>query len=101
VIAALPHDAHPMGVLLCGLSALSCAHPEQNPAMAGQNIYKSREVQVGGQGMLCRIQGENVTGVRGLEWGSGGPVTKGRCLRVACDALWFTHHKLSIINPLV
>jgi citrate synthase len=46
VIAALPHDAHPMGVLLCGLSALSCAHPEQNPAMAGQNIYKSREVQV-------------------------------------------------------
>jgi hypothetical protein len=28
-----------------GLCALSGCHPEQNPALAGQNIYKSREVQ--------------------------------------------------------
>jgi hypothetical protein len=28
-----------------GLTALSGCHPEQNPALAGQNIYKSREVQ--------------------------------------------------------
>lgn len=42
---ALPHDAHPMGVLLTGLAALSTCHPEQNPALAGQGIYKSKEVQ--------------------------------------------------------
>lgn len=45
VINALPADAHPMGVLLTGICTLSTLHPEQNPALAGQNIYKSREVQ--------------------------------------------------------
>lgn len=44
-IAALPCDAHPMGVLLTGIAALSVCHPEANPALAGQNIYKTREVQ--------------------------------------------------------
>lgn len=96
-IAALPHDAHPMGTILTGLCALSTLHPEQvgwdtkcweallfslpvalppgaagegpnpsrsgrsghrspfhrqlpptrpqNPALAGQNIYQSKEVQ--------------------------------------------------------
>lgn len=44
-MAALPMDAHPMGVLLTGICALSTMHPEQNPAMAGQNVYKSREMQ--------------------------------------------------------
>lgn len=28
-LAALPHDAHPMGVILTGLAALSTCHPEQ------------------------------------------------------------------------
>lgn len=28
-IMALPHDAHPMGVILTGLCALSSCHPEQ------------------------------------------------------------------------
>ena len=42
---ALPHDAHPMGTILTGLAALSTCHPEQNPALAGQHIYKSTEVQ--------------------------------------------------------
>jgi hypothetical protein len=45
VVAALPHDTHPMAVLLTGLAALSGAHPEQNPALAGEGIYKSRAVQ--------------------------------------------------------
>jgi citrate synthase len=45
VINALPHDTHPMAVILTGLCALSGCHPEQNPALAGQNIYKSRQVQ--------------------------------------------------------
>ena len=44
-LAALPHDAHPMGTLLTGLAALSTCHPEQNPALAGQHVYRSREVQ--------------------------------------------------------
>ena len=34
-----------MGTILTGLCALSTCHPEQNPAYAGQHIYKSREVQ--------------------------------------------------------
>jgi citrate synthase len=45
VIAALPHDCHPMACLLTGLTALSGCHPEQNPALAGQNVYKPQEVQ--------------------------------------------------------
>jgi citrate synthase len=44
-IAALPHDAHPMGTILTGLAALSTCHPEQNPALAGQGVYASKEVQ--------------------------------------------------------
>lgn len=44
-LAALPHDAHPMGVVLTGLAALSTCHPEQNPALAGQAIYSSPDVQ--------------------------------------------------------
>lgn len=45
VIAALPHDCHPMACLLTGLTALSGCHPEQNPALAGQNVYRTQEVQ--------------------------------------------------------
>lgn len=44
-INALPHDAHPMGCILTGLTALSACHPEQNPALAGQSVYNSKEVQ--------------------------------------------------------
>jgi len=44
-IDALPCDAHPMGVLITGMCALSTVHPEQNPAMAGQQVYRTREVQ--------------------------------------------------------
>lgn len=43
-LKALPHDAHPMGVLLAGLAALSTCHPEQNPALVGQQVYKSKDV---------------------------------------------------------
>ncbi|CAL5229169.1 g12444 [Coccomyxa viridis] len=44
-VAALPHDAHFMGIVLTAINALSTVHPEQNPALAGQNIYKSKEIQ--------------------------------------------------------
>ena len=34
-----------MGIVLTALNALSTVHPEQNPALAGQNIYQSKEIQ--------------------------------------------------------
>lgn len=43
---ALPHDAHPMSVLLTGLSALGGVHPEANPAIMGQGVYKDAMVRV-------------------------------------------------------
>lgn len=45
VVNALPPDSHPMGTLMTGICALSVTHPDQNPALAGQNIYKSRQMQ--------------------------------------------------------
>lgn len=44
-INALPHDAHFMGSILVGINALSTCHPEQNPALAGQDVYHSKEIQ--------------------------------------------------------
>ena len=44
-VAALPHDAHFMGTVLTAINALSTCHPEQNPALAGQNVYQSKEMQ--------------------------------------------------------
>jgi hypothetical protein len=44
VVSALPHDSHFMGILLAEISALSTCHPEQNPALAGQDVYKSKEI---------------------------------------------------------
>lgn len=44
-VAALPHDAHFMGIILTALNALSTGHPEQNPALVGQDVYKSKEIQ--------------------------------------------------------
>ena len=29
----MPHDAHPMGVLVSAMSALSVLHPDANPAL--------------------------------------------------------------------
>lgn len=33
IIHAMPHDAHPMGVLVSAMSALSVFHPDANPAL--------------------------------------------------------------------
>jgi hypothetical protein len=54
-VEALPLNAHPMAVLMTGLSALSSLHPEANPALAGQDIYKSREVR---EKQIVRILGK-------------------------------------------
>jgi citrate synthase len=44
-IEALPADSHPMSLVMAGIVALGALHPEQNPALAGQSIYQSKEVQ--------------------------------------------------------
>ncbi len=43
MIKSFRYDAHPMGMLVSSLSALSTLHPEANPALMGDNIYKDRK----------------------------------------------------------
>ena len=57
-IEALPHDAHPMGVILAGLNALSVFHPEQNPALQGGGIYSTHGAQ---DKQIVRIIGKMTT----------------------------------------
>ncbi|KAL0720309.1 hypothetical protein Bca4012_034908 [Brassica carinata] len=45
IIQSMPHDAHPMGVLVSAMSALSIFHPDANPALRGQDIYDSKQVR--------------------------------------------------------
>jgi citrate synthase len=45
IIQAMPHDAHPMGVLVSAMSALSVFHPDANPALRGQDLHKSKQVR--------------------------------------------------------
>ncbi|GLT65454.1 hypothetical protein SLA2020_378860 [Shorea laevis] len=43
IIQSMPHDAHPMGVLVSAVSALPIFHPDANPALMGQDIYGSKQ----------------------------------------------------------
>nr|GMC72698.1 citrate synthase, glyoxysomal-like [Ipomoea batatas] len=45
IIQSMPHDAHPMGILVSAMSALSVFHPDANPALRGQDIYNSKQVR--------------------------------------------------------
>ncbi|XP_021898323.1 citrate synthase 2, peroxisomal-like [Carica papaya] len=45
IIQSMPHDAHPMGVLVSAMSALSIFHPDANPALRGQDLYNSKQVR--------------------------------------------------------
>uniref|UniRef100_A0A1D1YKQ4 Citrate synthase n=1 Tax=Anthurium amnicola TaxID=1678845 RepID=A0A1D1YKQ4_9ARAE len=58
IIQAMPHDAHPMGVLVSAMSALSVFHPDANPALRGQDLYKSRQVR---DKQIARILGKAPT----------------------------------------
>ncbi|MCO5607854.1 hypothetical protein L7F22_062056 [Adiantum nelumboides] len=60
VIAALPHDVHPMSALITSISALGAFHPDANPALRGQDLYKSRAVR---DKQIVRILGKCYTGV--------------------------------------
>ncbi|ONI17609.1 hypothetical protein PRUPE_3G169400 [Prunus persica] len=58
IIQAIPHDAHPMGVLVSAMSALSVFHPDANPALRGQDVYKSKQVR---DKQIARILGKAPT----------------------------------------
>ncbi|KAF3516226.1 hypothetical protein DY000_02061725 [Brassica cretica] len=58
IIQSMPHDAHPMGVLVSAMSALSIFHPDANPALRGQDIYKSKQVR---DKQIVRILGKAPT----------------------------------------
>ncbi|KAH0651945.1 hypothetical protein KY285_031366 [Solanum tuberosum] len=45
IIQSMPHDSHPMGVLVSAMSTLSIFHPDANPALRGQDIYISKQVR--------------------------------------------------------
>ncbi|KAI3835827.1 hypothetical protein MKW92_019692 [Papaver armeniacum] len=58
IIQAMPHDAHPMGVLCSAMSALSVFHPDANPALRGQDLYNSKQVR---DKQIARILGKAPT----------------------------------------
>lgn len=39
------YDAHPMGMIVSTLSAISTLHPEANPALAGNSVYNDRKMR--------------------------------------------------------
>ncbi|KAJ1378990.1 Citrate synthase [Sesbania bispinosa] len=58
IIQSMPHDAHPMGVLVNAISALSVFHPDANPALRGLDIYNSKEVR---DKQIARVIGKITT----------------------------------------
>ncbi|CAI9089097.1 OLC1v1023603C1 [Oldenlandia corymbosa var. corymbosa] len=58
IIQAMPHDAHPMGVLVSAMSALSVFHPDANPALRGQDLYNTKQVR---DKQIVRILGKAPT----------------------------------------
>lgn len=39
------YDAHPMGMFCSTMSALSTLHPESNPSLAGEGVYKDKKLR--------------------------------------------------------
>ncbi|KAJ7960705.1 Citrate synthase [Quillaja saponaria] len=58
IIQSMPHDAHPMGVLVSAISALSVFHPDANPALQGLDVYNSKQVR---DKQIARIIGKITT----------------------------------------
>lgn len=58
IIKLMPHDAHPMGVLVSAMSALSVFHPDANPALRGQDLYKLEPLR---DKQIARILGKAPT----------------------------------------
>ncbi|CAG8512385.1 11143_t:CDS:10 [Acaulospora colombiana] len=53
------YDAHPMGMFLSGISALSTFHPDANPALAGSNLFIRNETVRNKQ--ILRLLGKTPT----------------------------------------
>ncbi|XP_027941853.1 citrate synthase, glyoxysomal-like [Vigna unguiculata] len=58
IIQSMPHDAHPMGVLVNAMSGLSVFHPDANPALRGLDIYDSKQIR---DKQITRIIGKITT----------------------------------------
>ncbi len=39
MMSSFRYDAHPMGMFVSAIAALSTFHPEANPALAGDKVY--------------------------------------------------------------
>jgi citrate synthase len=39
------YDAHPMGIICSTVAAFSTLHPEQNPSLVGETIYKDKSIR--------------------------------------------------------
>ena len=44
-ISSFRYDAHPMGMLISTIAALGTFHPEANPALVGQDVYKDMHLR--------------------------------------------------------
>ena len=44
MLKSFRYDAHPMGMLISTMAAYSTFHPEANPALVGQSVYKNEEL---------------------------------------------------------
>jgi len=42
MMSAMRFNAHPMGMLISTMAAMSTLHPDANPALAGQDVYKNK-----------------------------------------------------------
>lgn len=56
--ACFRYDAHPMSMITAAFAAFGSLFPEQNPALAGQDIYKSPEVR---NKQIARVLGAGPT----------------------------------------
>jgi len=45
MMGSFRYDAHPMGMLISTITAMSTFHPEANPALVGQNVYNDDKVR--------------------------------------------------------
>ncbi|KAL1189789.1 Citrate synthase 2, peroxisomal [Cardamine amara subsp. amara] len=55
MIQSMPQDAHPPRIFITAMSALSIFYPDANPALMGQDIYKSEQVR---DKQIVRILGQ-------------------------------------------
>jgi citrate synthase len=45
MMSSFRFNAHPMGMLISTVAAMSTLHPEANPALAGQDVYKNIDIR--------------------------------------------------------